>query len=93
MLAAAYDRYKCFQFWCMRLYQLSFLKNEVNDWNTVNYAKLTVLNAIRYFVPYSLHYQHMLLHHRVPHGPLTKYVKLRVRMRRECRERYPRQRG
>ena len=36
---------------------------------------------------------HMLLYHRVPHGPLGKYVKLRVRMRRECRERFPRHRG
>ena len=26
------------------------------------------------------------------HGPLTRYVKLRVRMRRECRERFPRHR-
>ena len=23
------------------------------------------------------------------HGPLARYVKLRVRMRRECRERFP----
>ena len=27
------------------------------------------------------------------HGPLTRYVKLRVRMRRECRECFPRHRG
>ena len=27
-----------------------------------------------------------------PHGPLTRYAKLRVRMRRECRERFPRHR-
>ena len=27
------------------------------------------------------------------HGPLTRYVKLRVRMRRECWERFPRHRG
>ena len=27
------------------------------------------------------------------HGPLARYVKLRVRMRRECRERFPRHRG
>ena len=27
------------------------------------------------------------------HGPLTRYLKLRVRMRRECRERFPRHRG
>ena len=27
------------------------------------------------------------------HGPLAKYVKLWVRMRRECRERFPRHRG
>ena len=27
------------------------------------------------------------------HGPLARYVKLRVRMRRECRERFPRNRG
>ena len=27
------------------------------------------------------------------YGPLTIYVKLRVRMRRECRERFPRHRG
>ena len=26
------------------------------------------------------------------HGPLARYVKLRVRMRRECRERFPRHR-
>ena len=26
-------------------------------------------------------------------GPLARYVKLRVRMRRECRERFPRHRG
>ena len=29
--------------------------------------------------------------HNLNHGPLAKYVKLRVRMRRECRERFPRQ--
>ena len=28
----------------------------------------------------------------VDHGPLARYVKLRVRMRRECRERFPRHR-
>ena len=28
-----------------------------------------------------------------PHGPLARYAKLRVRMRRECRERFPRHRG
>ena len=28
----------------------------------------------------------------MPHGPLARYVKLRVRMRRECRERFPRHR-
>ena len=27
------------------------------------------------------------------HGPLTRYLKLRVRVRRECRERFPRHRG
>ena len=27
-----------------------------------------------------------------PHGPLARYTKLRVRMRRECRERFPRHR-
>ena len=27
------------------------------------------------------------------HRPLTRYVKLRMRMRRECRERFPRHRG
>ena len=27
------------------------------------------------------------------HGPLARYVKFRVRMRRECRERFPRHRG
>ena len=27
------------------------------------------------------------------HGPLARYAKLRVRMRRECRERFPRHRG
>ena len=27
------------------------------------------------------------------HGPLAKYVKLRVRMRRECREPFLRHRG
>ena len=26
------------------------------------------------------------------HGPLARYAKLRVRMRRECRERFPRHR-
>ena len=31
-------------------------------------------------------------HRRVSHGPLARYVKLRVRMRRECRERFPRHR-
>ena len=29
---------------------------------------------------------------RTLHGPLARYVKLRVRMRRECRERFPRHR-
>ena len=29
---------------------------------------------------------------RTRHGPLARYVKLRVRMRRECRERFPRHR-
>ena len=29
----------------------------------------------------------------VSNGPLTRYVKLRVRMRRECRERFPRHSG
>ena len=31
--------------------------------------------------------------HQSSHGPLTRNVKLRVRMRRECQERFPRQRG
>ena len=30
---------------------------------------------------------------KVCHGPLARYVKLRVRMRRECRERFPRRSG
>ena len=30
--------------------------------------------------------------HQVYHGPLARYAKLRVRMRRECRERFPRHR-
>ena len=32
-------------------------------------------------------------HWELHNGPLAKYVKLRVRMRRECRERFPRHRG
>ena len=28
----------------------------------------------------------------IKHGPLARYAKLRVRMRRECRERFPRHR-
>ena len=33
-----------------------------------------------------------LLHWHMNHGPLARYAKLRVRMRRECRERFPRHR-
>ena len=29
----------------------------------------------------------------ISQGPFTRYVKLRMRMRRECRERFPRHRG
>ena len=34
-----------------------------------------------------------LLHFILMNGPLTRYLKLRVRMRRECRERFPCHRG
>ena len=31
--------------------------------------------------------------HKAMYGPLARYVKLGMRMRRECRERFPRDRG
>ena len=41
-----------------------------------------------------LHITWIIKQHRCSiHGPLARYAKLRVRMRRECRERFPRHRG
>ena len=45
---------------------------------------------------YSMSYRCALvfmLEQQIYHGPLIKYVELRVRMRRECRESFPRHRG
>ena len=52
---------------------------------SILYCNQLGLDMIRY-ADWIISWCHLL------HGPLTRYVKLRLRMRRECRERFPRHR-
>ena len=49
----------------------------------------TMQQAINCVNVYLVLYRHMVA---LGYGPLARYAKLRVRMRRECRERFPRHR-
>ena len=57
-----------------------FQHTEIVPWLTV---------MMRYYVTFACSLT--VESHNLNHGPLAKYVKLRVRMRREWRERFPRQ--
>ena len=57
-----------------------------------SFAKTQHFCTAFFCTPKRLWLANLLLWH-MSHGPLARYVNLRVRMRRECRERFPRHRG
>ena len=74
---------------CNVIHNIVILDHVIEIWLQSSHYYISVLNAVRYqwFMCQDIRIKWLMLH-----GPLTRYAKLRVRMRRECRERFPRHR-
>ena len=82
----------------IRLVQNAYIRRQVNSHNERNTHR-SQLEFVQIMISINHMHSHFSRHpfgilinvstDDIAHGPLTRYVKLQLRMRRECRERFP----